>query len=229
MNNEKKESKYIQYLPSIYQADKDNPSSAFLGNFLKAFEKVLSGIEDGVSIDGNPVKGIEEVLDNLYDYFDPHETPSDFLNWLAGWVALTLKEGETWSEDDYYRNRQLISRIVPLYQKRGTLEGLEEYLKIYLKIDVGEGVSIFDDLGPLRVGVSSTVGVDTVIGGLPPYFFIVDVTFPAPNPKLIEEKTSAVKEIIDIEKPAHTFYRININITTLRVGYSRVELDTLLW
>lgn len=222
MNNEEKESKYIQYLPSIYQKDKDNPSSAFLGNFLKAFEKVLSGIDDGVSIDGKPVKGIEEVLDSLYDYFDPHETPPDFLNWLAGWVALTLKEGETWSED---KKRQLISRIVPLYQKRGTREGLEEYLKIY----VGEDVSISDDLGPFRVGVNSRVGIDTVIGGLTPYFFIVDVTFPAPNPRLIEEKTRAVKEIIDIEKPAHTFYRININITTLRVGYSRVELDTLLW
>ncbi|MBU3967807.1 MAG: hypothetical protein KKG76_10625 [Euryarchaeota archaeon] len=222
MNSGEKESKYIKYLPSIYQRDKNDPSSAFLGNFLKAFEKVLSGIEDGVSIDGKPVKGIEEILDNIHNYFDPHETPADFLNWLAGWVALILKEGETWSEE---KKRELISRIVPLYQRRGTREGLEEYLKIY----VGEGVSVFDDLGPLRVGVSSRVGVDTVIGGLPPYFFIVEVTFPSPNPRLIGEKKKAIKEIIDIEKPAHTFYRININITTFRVGYSRVELDSLLW
>lgn len=222
MNNGEKESKYARYLPSIYQRDIDDPSSVFLWNFLKAFEKVLSGIEDGVSIDGKPVKGIEEILDNIQNYFDPHEAPADFLNWLAGWVALTLKEGETWSED---KKRELISRIVPLYRKRGTKEGLEEYLKIY----VGDNVSVFDDLGPLRVGVSSRVGVDTVIGGLPPYFFIVEVTFPAPNPGLIAEKKRAIKEIIDIEKPAHTFYRININITTLRVNYSRVEEDSLLW
>lgn len=222
MNNEEKESKYIHYLPSIYQKDKDIPASAFLGSFLKAFEKILSGIEDGVNIDGKPIKGIEEVLDNLCDYFDPNETPLDFLNWLAGWVALTLKEGKTWSED---KKRQLISRIVPLYQKRGTREGLEEYLKIY----VGESVSVFDDLGPFRLGVSSRVGVDTVIGGLPPYFFIVNITFPSPNPRLIEEKKRVVKEIIDVEKPAHTFYKINTYIPTLRVGiYSRVEQDTLL-
>lgn len=220
MNNEEKDSKYIQCLPSIYQRNKDKPASAFLGDFLKAFEKILSGIEDGVNIDGKPVKGIEEILDNLHDYFDPNETPADFLNWLASWVALTLKEDKTWIEE---KKRQLISRIVPLYQKRGTREGLEEYLKIY----VGEGVSVLDDIGPFRIGVSSRVGVDTYIEGLAPYFFIVDVTF-APNPKLIEEKMRAVKEIIDIEKPAHTFYKVNTHITTLRVGYSRVELDTLL-
>jgi phage tail-like protein len=222
MSNEEKESKYVQYLPSIYQMSKDDPSSAFLGTFMKAFEKVLSGIDDGVSIDDDPVKGIGEVLDNFYNYFDPQETPRDFLNWLASWVALTLKEGETWSDE---QKRQLISRIVPLYQKRGTREGLEEYLKIY----VGDGVSILDELGPLRVGVSSRIGADTVIGALPPYFFIVNVTFPAPNPKLMGEKIRAIKEIIDIEKPAHTFYVVNTNITTLKVGYSRVELDTLLW
>jgi phage tail-like protein len=244
MSNEEKESTYIQYLPSIYQTTKEDTSSAFLGIFLKAFEKVLTGIDDGVCIDFDPAKdivvpalvppcregsvrkdydpvqGIVEVLDNFYNYFDPQETPEGFLNWLASWVALTLKEGETWED----KKRQLISRIVPLYQKRGTREGLEEYLKIY----VGEGVSVYDDLGPLRVGVNSSVGIDTVIGGLVPYFFIVEVTFPAPNPKIIEEKTRAIKEIIEIEKPAHTFYRININMTTLRVGYSRVELDTQL-
>lgn len=221
MSNEENESRYVQYLPSIYQKSEEDPSSAFLGIFLKAFEKVLSGIDDGVNVD-DPIKGIGEILDNYYNYFDPLETPCDFLKWLAGWVALTLKEGETWSDN---KKRQLISEIVPLYQKRGTREGLEEYLKIY----VGDDVSILDDLGPFRVGVSSRVGVDTVIEGLPPYFFIVNVTFPSPNPRQIEEKKRVVKEIIDIEKPAHTFYKINTYIPTLRVGiYSTVEEDTLL-
>jgi phage tail-like protein len=222
MDNIEKESKYVQYLPSIYQISKEDQSSAFLGSFLKAFEKVLSGIEDGVRIDDNPVKGIGEILDNFYNYFDPRETPKDFLNWLASWVALTLKEGETWSDD---KKRQLISRIVPLYQKRGTREGLEEYLKIY----VGDDVSVLDELGPFRVGVNSSVGTDTVIDGFPSYFFIVDITFPSPDPKLIEEKTRAAKEIIEIEKPAHTFYKLNINLTTLKVGYSKLEIDSLLY
>lgn len=222
MDNGENESKYVQYLPSIYQTSKEDPSSAFLGSFLKAFEKVLSGIDDGVSIDDDPIKGIGEVLDNLYNYFDPKEAPQDFLNWLASWVALTLKEGETWSDD---QKRKLISRIVPLYQKRGTREGLEEYLKIY----VGDNVSVLDELGPFRVGVNSSVGIDTVIGEFPPYYFIVDVTFPAPDPKLIEEKTRAAKEIIEIEKPAHTFYKICINVTTLRVGYSRLGINALLY
>lgn len=131
MNNEEKESKYLQYLPSIYQTEKDENGSTFLGSFLKAFEKVLSGIDDGVTIDGvspdefivktengnlniynKPLKGIEEILDTIHDYFDPMETPLEFLNWLAGWVALTLIEGEGWNEEkkpqSYCQNRSTL-------------------------------------------------------------------------------------------------------------------------
>ena len=223
MSEGEKESKYLQYLPSIYQRGKEDSSQVFLGNFLKAFEKIFSGINDGVSIDGKPVEGIEEILDNIHYYFDPGETPAEFLKWLAGWVALTLKESEDWSEP---KKRELISQIVPLYQKRGTKEGLEEYLKIYVKADV----SIVDELGPLQVGVLSKVGVDTVIGGLPPHFFIVDVTLPVPDPKAMEKKKRAIEELIDIEKPAHTYYRTNVTVPTMQVGvFSTVGVDTLLW
>lgn len=224
MSNREEESKYLRYLPSIYQAKENDP--AFLGRFLKAFEKMLSGIDDGVDIPGQSLKGIEEILDNIHDKFDSDVTDSDFLPWLAGWVALSLKEGESWSDP---KKRELITRIVPLYQKRGTKEGLEEYLKIY----VGEGVRIIDELNSFQIGVSSRVGIDTIIDGLPLYCFIVDVPFSASfseSGSLVRSETEkSIREIIDIEKPAHTYYRINFNISTMQVGYARVGVNTLLW
>ncbi|GFO97060.1 phage tail protein [groundwater metagenome] len=222
MSNEEKESKYLQYLPSIYQRGKEDPS-AFLGRFLKALEKMLSGRDDGVKVDDESIKGIEEILDSIHYYFDPFNTPSEFLPWLAGWVALTLKEGKDWDEG---KKRELVAQIVPLYKKRGTKEGLEEYLKIY----VGKGVRIIDELGPFQVGISSKVGIDTVIGELQPYFFIVDVTLPVPDPKAMSEKKKAIEDIIEIEKPAHTYYKTNITVPTMRIGYfSTIGFDTLLW
>lgn len=223
MIRQEKESAYLKYLPSIYQSGKEDPSSVFLGRFLKAFEKILSGIDDDVVVDDEPVEGIEEKLNRIPDYFDADETPAEFLTWLAGWVALTLKEGAGWDEK---KKRQLITQIVPLYQKRGTREGLEEYLKIY----VGEGVRIIEELVPLQVGIHSKVGVDTLIEGLPPYFFMVEIILPEPDPKAMSGKQKAIGELIDLEKPAHTYYSINITVPTMQIGYySRVGVDTLLW
>lgn len=210
-----KESKYVAYLPSIYQMGKDDISSVLTGQFLKAFEKILSGIDDGEGI-----KGIEKILDNIHDYFDPAKTPPEFLEWLSSWVALTLKEGEGWSED---KKRELISKIIPLYLKRGTKEGLEEYLKIY----VGGSITITEEMAPFRVG--SRIGIDTVLGGLPPYLFIVDIMSSASDPKARSDTEKAIREIIDQEKPAHTHYVIRFNVSTMQVGFSRVEINTLLW
>ncbi len=172
------------------------------------------------------MEGIEEKLNRIPDYFDADETPAEFLTWLAGWVALTLKEGAGWDEKTLPKKRQLLAQIVPLYQKRGTREGLEEYLKIY----VGEGVRIIEELIPLQVGIHSKVGVDTLIEGLPPYFFMVEITLPVPYPTAMSEKQKAIRELIDLEKPAHTYYSIKITVPTMKIGYySRVEVDTLLW
>jgi phage tail-like protein len=222
MSKREEESKYLRFLPSIYQANENTPT--FLGRFLMTFEKILSGIDDGVKVDpgGQQVKGIEEILDKIHEKFDPDLTDASFLPWLAGWVALPLKEGEGWSDA---RKRELIAKIIPLYQKRGTKEGLEEYLKIY----VGEGVRIIDELGPFQIGVSSRVGVDTVIDGLPLCYFFVDVPLSTHDPQKRREIENSIREIIDIEKPAHTHYRINFNISTMQVGYAQVEVSTLLW
>ncbi len=312
MIDKEEESKYIHFFPSIYQRGKEE-KSAFLGLFLKAFEKIISGINDGVKVDGeylftwnritendnerlkeyfktkfevewvNAVKietkdnwtiilsdgknnislrlntektkvdieingirtdeftvkiensdldiytfenieGIEKKLDRIHTYFDPDTTPHDFLKWLAGWVALTLKEGEGWDEQ---KKRRLITQIVPLYKIRGTRKGLEEYMKIY----VGEDVKIFirEFLQPFQINVASTIGVDTMLGEGPPYYFQVYMELPAPDRVMLAKKRKAIVNIINQEKPVHTYYDLKIKVPTMQINvHSTIGEDTLL-
>lgn len=227
--------KLLNYLPTIYQAD------PFIGQFLLAFEKVLLGINDEVSVPslGEAVKfqpkGLEEAIANIDIFFNPldpsdpkrekppqnrQETPEEFLSWLASWVALTLRED--WEEEE---KRRFISRIVPLYRLRGTKAGLEEMLRIY----TGMGVEIYELIQPLQVGVTSRVGVDTALGGGPSHYFRVKMVFQEYNPSIRSRKEQIARAIIDQEKPAHTSYDLLIEVPTMQIGvHSKVGVDTLL-
>lgn len=68
----------------------------------------------------------ETQIDNLFTLFNPWRTRTDFLPYLASWVALTLLPD--WTE---YQQRKLISQMVAIYQQRGLKEGLYTYLDIY--------------------------------------------------------------------------------------------------
>lgn len=211
-----KPSRYLEYLPGIYQQDADK--GAFLGRFLKIFEKLLTGIDDA---GGGTSEGLEQVVTRLHTFFDPETAPPEFLNWLAGWTALVLRD--EWEEN---KKRRLINRIVALYRIRGTKRGLEEYIKIYLP---GVDVQITEVVAPFQIGETSTVGKDTYLGGSPPHFFVVTIILPEPNLELKKIREKEVRAIIDLEKPAHTYYELRTIVPTLQVGkYSHVGLDTLL-
>jgi phage tail-like protein len=209
---------YLDYLPGIYQQDAEK--GAFVGRYLKIFEKLLSGIDDD-SLTAVPIEGLEQVVARLHEFFDPETAPREFLDWLAGWMALVLRED--WEES---KKRRLIGKILPLYRIRGTKKGLEEYITIYLptvSVDITEVVTAF------QVGEASTVGTDTYLGGGLPHFFMVTIVLPEPNLELKKIREEAVRAIIDLEKPAHTYYHLNTIVPTLRIGqFSHVGADTLL-
>ncbi|MGB8217828.1 MAG: phage tail protein [Candidatus Methanoperedens sp.] len=184
-------------------------------------------LEQAFSNEIKKLKGIEEILDEIQNYFDPYNTPREFLQWLAGWMALILKEEQDWNANDNIKKRDLIARIIPLYQKRGTLQGLKEYIKIYVGEDVK--VSIYELLEPFRVGVTSTVGMNTVIGEGLPYYFQVYMELAVPDRVLLEKKRQAINDIINQEKPAHTYYTLIIQVPTIQIAVrSTVGLDTML-
>ncbi len=214
-------SSLLDSLPAVFQEDRQGRKPNFLGRFLLAFEKLLLGLGDA----NEP--GLEEVIARLYRYFEPGEqlapeerAPADFLPWLAGWLALTLRED--WDEK---RQRNLIARASELYRLRGTRRGVEEFLKIYTVL----GVQI-DELNiPFQIGVHSTVGVDTYLSGGAPFFFRVHVLLPTANPEEIKKQREMAQAIIELQKPAHTYFTLTVEAPSFQVGvHSTVGEDTLL-
>jgi phage tail-like protein len=238
-------STYLQYLPAVLQENADTQGVTFLGRFLLAFEQILSGL-------GNPKQpGLEEIiggivgpdgkemkLASLARYFDPgvrsgeplleeqHRTPQCFLPWLASWVALSLRED--WSEEE---RRRFISRVVPAYQQRGTTSGLTEVLLAYSGITERNSIEIREFNQPFQLSVTATVGVDTVVGSGPPHYFWVKIILPGVGNLNRTRREQIVRAIIDQEKPAHTYYDLDIDYPTMQVGVlerCRVGISTLL-
>lgn len=187
-------SNYVKYLPATLRSD------TFIGQFLLAFEKILTGDESTlehcpgiISSDTDNPPGLEEVIQWIFTYFHPTRAPEDFLPWLASWVALSL-----WTEWSDRQKRNFLSQVVPLYRLRGTKAGLQALLKIYLD-NPKEEVTIYER------------------PEYPPYYFQVELTLATQNLQEYRRKQKIATAIIEQEKPAHTFYALQIKMPTMRI------------
>ncbi|GEC09582.1 phage tail protein [Streptomyces spinoverrucosus] len=70
-------------------------------------------------------------LDSLDAYIDPALAPEDFLNWLAGWLGITLDE-----DLPLATRRAVIARCAALYRCRGTATGLRQLLELVFDAQV---------------------------------------------------------------------------------------------
>ena len=163
-----------------------------LGRFLLAFEALLTSDDPARSHLG--AANLATIIEGLANYFDPQSTAPEFLPWLANWVALTLRAD--WEEGI---RRDFIQHIVPLYRLRGTLAGLQRMLELYTH----EEVSITD---------SADDG-----SALPDHFFQVRIKLNEPDLVRFRQKQQIARAIIDQEKPAHTFYALQVAIPTMRL------------
>ena len=93
-------------LPAMYQED------GFAVGLCDGLDEVLA-----------PVLATLTCLDS---YFDPALAPLDFLDWLAGWVAVSLDQN--WPEP---RQRALVARAGDLYRWQGTRRGIAEHVALY--------------------------------------------------------------------------------------------------
>ena len=243
MRDNEQTSSYLKYLPAIFHED------PFLGRFLLAFEQVLTGLEGLQDSDPKPRKGLEEITSKIAQLFDPFgtveifkdlnqlldepnagsslENEKDFLQWLASWTALSLR-GDLKPDEQ----REFIAKIVPLYKFRGTKSNLEELLAIYTKLT--PTIEEPEDT-PFQIGKYSTIGKNTQIGGnANPHFFRVNVTIAPPTGEETDEKSlqrqrAIIEALIDLQKPAHTDYELNIFSEPMQIGIrSTVGRDTLL-
>ena len=194
----------LDYLPEIYR-EQEHP---FLSRYLSAFEKMLIGRHDGVEIkdgtDGASARSFEETISGIATLFDPRVTPKDFLPWLASWAALSLR-----ADLDEGQQRNFIAKIIQLYRRRGTKGNLIELLKLF----TGTTPVIDEDATPgesfrKRYSYSNTE-----------HFFKVSVWLGrSPDPATVVRQEAIARALIELEKPAHTFYELEIRFTSMKIG-----------
>lgn len=183
---------YLRYLPALYQEDD------LMGRFLMLFESFWAPIEGQI--------------DQLPLYFDPTMTPSDLLPWLASWFNLVLDERLSEKQQ-----RRLIQSAVSLYRKRGTKQGLQEYLKIY----TGAQAQIIEHrANDFRLGPEARLGPGIALGtgNRPHTFTVILPLLPIPpsagnkreRARQELERRRKIEEIIEAQKPAHTDYTLRI-------------------
>lgn len=176
---------YCEFLPGIYR------TATYDGHtFLRDFLWIVRHMVDSVS----------DKIDNIPNLFNPYETPSQFLPWLAGWIGFVLDED--WPDG---KKRYLLRRAVDYYRIRGTVKGLKLFLSIFTDVEP----EIIENAWPFngfQIGVHSTMDFDTIIFPVVnvSHCFIVDIPL---DPEEISEYTIIkIHDIIRSEKPAHTMY-----------------------
>lgn len=215
---------FRHYLPEIFRADEVNGES-FLSRFLDAFELLFEELEAEIEGTTDGSSG------GIPDLFDPDTTPPpqfkhrsqqdsinppdfDCLNYLASWIALPLRP-----EKDLSWNREFFKSAVSLSSLRGTMVGLDGLLRAFLRGDLLETrppLLILSDLSSshtdvdaaFQLGVTATLGVNTVLGEGPPFFFVCDlVATPGVDLNNLER---AARFLIEAEKPAYTHYQLRV-------------------
>lgn len=211
-----------EYLPGIYGED---PVSASLS------ERLLANFE-GLYTD------IEERIVHVDRLLDPRTVPPETMEWLAEWLGVVLHP--LWDEG---RRRFFIRFAHRLYTMRGTLPGLVVSLRIFLDEELDE--SLFDPECILRSRIRIvehflTRDVAGTVFGDPESVATPGATVAASAhrfsvllPHRLEEDRATntdarrmVERIVELEKPAHTWFDVREYWNMFRVGEARLGLDT---
>jgi phage tail-like protein len=134
-------SSYLQYLPPVLWGDEPEDAEFSLGGLLRIFEKVLTGIPDGVATSRPALTDTIAAVPRL---FDPWTVDPDFLPWLAGFVDLrfpTLQGRPLWGE---HQQRAVVARIARTYPRRGQKGGLAEHLELCAVGEVRPRIALDD-------------------------------------------------------------------------------------
>lgn len=178
----------LQSLPMPFRED------AATRDFLQAFEKVLLGSADAVTIGPESFLGIEEEIARLPTYFDSANTPESFLPWLAGWLALSLR-----ADLDKAKHRAFIAQLPDVYKWRGTPQSLIALLRTF-------------------------TNRDATVTPVPdkPLCFVVTIDFSdlivGKAPSEVIRLRAIAADLIDRERPAHTCYELMPIFPSFRLG-----------
>ena len=144
---------------------------------------------------------LETHIDGIAALFDPRATREEFLPWLSTWLAFTLR-----ADLSVTKRRAFLSQVVSLYRRRGTRANLQELLRIFTS---GEPV----------------VEESTSIAN----HFKVTIRLQRDTPEGQLRQSSIARALIELEKPAHTTYELELLFPSMQIGVaSKVGVDTLL-
>jgi phage tail-like protein len=229
---------YLAFLPSIYARDEEHRD--FLERLLSLHESVLGGLENTIA--------------TLPRLFDPFAASSgahpSWLSWLGGWLAFDLSE--RWTDA---QSREYLSKAFELYGRRGTVEGLRQYLKLYANVEARiEEPGRYATLWSL--GETSTLGFTTVLAPGPAQGAVVGTSATLDQSHLTSADTfgsalfedvahqfcvqiycaeltrpgalDAARAVLERERPAHTAYHLCVIEPRMRVGaQARIGIDAI--
>jgi phage tail-like protein len=188
----------LSLLPGIYQ---EQPTVAAL---VGAFERVW------LDPAGEP-RSVSALIASLPEIFSAADTPERFLPWLAEWVGMPLAADLTVGA-----RRQLVARAVPLYQRRGTPQGLAELLTIVTE----RPVTILEpERAGFRVG-AAIVGRTTQVGRDRPHYFEVAIDVAGLNADATARVERLTRTFADAGRPAHTHYQLKLLMDAERSSVS---------
>jgi phage tail-like protein len=209
----------LRRLPRAFS--RDERVASFLRRYLALFDGALS------DLDARAVA--------RHALLDPRAAPAEVLPWLASFLGLTLDE--RWPEA---RRRLLVAEGANLFRLRGTVWATRRLLELYVGTDVMVvehfrlrglgGASLGTDPGTASAG--SVVGANLRVGGAvgtaegsPLEGTIADafethahrftVFIPA---ALGSEELDAVRDLLDVHRPAHTVVDVCTVGAGMRVG-----------
>jgi len=249
---------FRDYLPEVYRTGEVGGVSVF-SRFLKAFEGAFEELQAEIEGKADLTAG------GIADLFSPDTTPPAefshrpqpgpgdfaFLAYLAGWLAVPLR-----ADKPLDWNRTFFNAAIRLAAQRSTLPGIDAVLRAWLKGDVLETnppSMVVTDFAPadpdatasFQLGVTSTLGVDSVLGDGPSFLFVADLTADPTLPQLstpagLDTLQRAARFILDAEKPAHTYYQLRLGAGTMQLAppgqtvidgrpAAQIGQSTLLW
>jgi phage tail-like protein len=170
----------IDTMPSVYRGD------FFAERLCASFDDVLAPIF--------------ATLDCLTAYLDPRTAPDDMLEWLAGWIGLTVG-----GHDNPARKREQIITGAALLPWRGTARSVRAAV-----------VAAFDREAEVIESGAATWSTtpDSRPGGQPVPGLVVRVTVDSEN----DIDARSLDALVDSVKPAHIPHRVEIVIRSPAVS-----------
>ena len=214
-------------------------------------------------------------LHTLNEFFgitpDPESNQQEMIDWLVelldfigSWIDLYLDhdfldqydvhptEDEDRVDQRLDHMREIIGKIMPLFRKRGTREGLQGMIDLMIHARwkkrplLEVRVKSLAHTTPFQVGRNSKLlpvyseGLP-VVGGVRPWLFLVEITIlgllPRSGPKdqnyervywhEVDETVKKITYLIDREKPEYSSYRLSFR-PTMEVGLARLGQSSML-